>query len=133
MVSPGLEALAPTRRQRSHTMTVYAIALLNIADRERYGAYQSGFMEIFSRYSGKLLAVDEAPTVKEGDWPYTRTVLIEFPDAEAFDAWFNSPEYQALAKHRHAASTGSIAVIKKFTDAKGRAGAFTLSIAEWTH
>ena len=67
-------------------MTVYAIALLNIADRERYGAYQQGFLEIFSRYSGKLLAVDEAPTVKEGDWPYTRTVLIEFPDAEAFDA-----------------------------------------------
>jgi hypothetical protein len=24
-------------------MTVYAIALLNIADRERYGAYQQGF------------------------------------------------------------------------------------------
>jgi hypothetical protein len=32
-------------------------------------------MEIFSRYGGKLLAVDEAPTVKEDDWPYTRTIL----------------------------------------------------------
>ena len=100
-------------------MTVYAIALLNIADRDRYGAYQSGFMEVFSRFSGKLLAVDEAPTVKEGDWPHTRTVLIEFPDAEAFDAWFSSPECQALARHRHAASTGSIAVIKKFAVGAG--------------
>jgi uncharacterized protein (DUF1330 family) len=53
------------RAERSHTMTVYAIALLNIADRERYGAYVSGFMEIFSRHSGKLPAVDEEPTVKE--------------------------------------------------------------------
>lgn len=96
-------------------MTVYAIALLSITDRERYGAYQSGFLEIFGRYSGKLLAVDETPVVKEGDWPYTRTVLIEFPDAEAFDTWFNSPEYQTLAEHRHAASTSSIAVIKRFT------------------
>ena len=67
-------------------MTVCAIALLNIADRERYAAYQQGFMEIISKYTGKLLAVDEAPTIKEGDWPYTRSVLIEFPDAEAFDA-----------------------------------------------
>jgi uncharacterized protein (DUF1330 family) len=100
-------------------MTVYAIALLNIADRERCGVYQQGFMEIFSRYSGKLLAVDETPVVKEGDWPYTRIVLIEFPDAEAFDAWFDSPEYQALARHRHAASNGSIAVIKKFTAREG--------------
>jgi uncharacterized protein (DUF1330 family) len=49
-----------------HATTVYAIALLNIASRERYGAYQQGFMEIFSRYSGRLLAVAEAPTVKEG-------------------------------------------------------------------
>ena len=76
-------------------------------------------MEIFSKYSGKLLAVDEAPTVKEGDWPYTRTVLIEFPDAEAFDAWFNSPEYRDFVEHRHAASTGSIAVIKRFTAGDG--------------
>ena len=96
-------------------MTVYCIALLNIADRERYGEYTRGFREIFSRYSGKMLAVDEAPTVKEGDWPHTRTVLIEFPDADAFDAWYNSPEYQALVKHRHAASTGSLVLIKSFT------------------
>ncbi len=58
-------------------------------------------MEIFCRYSGKLLAVDEAPTVKEGNWPYTRTVLIEFPTAEAFDAWFNSQEYQASLEGRN--------------------------------
>ena len=64
-------------------MTVYCIALLNFADRERYGADQRGFMAIFNKYSGKLLAVDETPTIKEGDWPHTRTVLIEFPDADA--------------------------------------------------
>ena len=100
-------------------MTVYCIALLNIADRERYGAYARGFMEIFSQHSGKLLAVDETPTIKEGDWPHTRTVLIEFPDADAFDAWFNSPAYQALVKHRHAASTGSVVVIKSFAARAG--------------
>jgi len=30
-------------------MTVYAIALINIADRGGYGAYEQGFMEIFNR------------------------------------------------------------------------------------
>ncbi len=79
-------------------MTVYAIALLNIADRERYGACQQGFMEIFSKYSGKLLAVDETPVVKEGDWPYSRTVLIEFPDAEAFDTWFELARVSGLGR-----------------------------------
>ena len=96
-------------------MTVYAIALLNITDPEGYAAYGRGFMDIFSRHPGRVLAVDEAPLVKEGDWPHTRTVLLEFPDAEAFEAWYGSEAYRALARHRHAASTGSVVLIKALT------------------
>ena len=93
-------------------MTVYCVALINITDRERYDTYRQGFGEIFSRYSGKLVSVEEEPDVREGSWPYTRTVLIEFPDAASFDAWYNSSDYQALAKHRHAAATTSLAVVR---------------------
>jgi uncharacterized protein (DUF1330 family) len=93
-------------------MAVYAIALINIEDRERYGRYEAGFMEIFRRHGGRLLAVDEAPVVKEGRWPWTRTVLIEFEDQAALDGWFESADYQQLAEHRHAASDGAIAVVK---------------------
>jgi len=93
-------------------MSVYTIALLNISDRKEYANYEQGFMEIFNRYSGKLLAVDEAPVVKEGTWPYTRTVLIEFPSQAELDRWYHSDAYQALAKHRFAASQASIAVVK---------------------
>lgn len=93
-------------------MTVYAIATITIHDPERYAVYGAGFMEIFNRHGGKLLAVDDAPVVLEGEWPHTRTVLIEFPTAEALDAWWWSPEYRALAEHRHAASVASIARIQ---------------------
>jgi uncharacterized protein (DUF1330 family) len=93
-------------------MAVYTIALLNISDRNEYAKYEQGFMEIFNRYSGKLLAVDEAPVVLEGTWPHTRTVLIEFPSQAEFDRWYHSDAYQALAKHRFAASHASIAVVK---------------------
>jgi len=93
-------------------MSVYAVALINIDDRETYGRYEAGFMEIFERHGGRLLAVEEEPNVLEGTWPYTRTVLIEFPDAPALTAWYESPEYQALAKHRFASSRGNIAVIR---------------------
>jgi len=93
-------------------MSVYTIALLNISDRNEYAKYEQGFMEIFNRYSGKLLAVDEAPVVLEGTWPHTRTVLIEFPSQVELDRWYHSDAYQALAKHRFAASQASIAVVK---------------------
>jgi uncharacterized protein (DUF1330 family) len=93
-------------------LTVYCIALINIADREKYSIYERGFREVFRRYSGTMLAADEAPTVREGGWPYTRTVLISFPDAAAFSAWYDSSDYQEIAQHRYAASTASLAVIK---------------------
>lgn len=92
-------------------MSVYAVALIHIHDRDGYRTYEQGFMDIFARYEGKLLAVDESPTVMEGEWPWTRTVLLEFPDQTKLDAWYQSKEYQALARHRFEASEASIAVI----------------------
>ena len=100
-------------------MPAYGIALITIHDRVGYAAYEEGFMRIFRQHGGKLLAVEEGAAVKEGDWPHNRTVLLEFPDVEAFEAWFESPDYQALAKHRHAASVASIAVIRGLTPPGG--------------
>ena len=93
-------------------MSVYAVALINIHDRDGYANYEAGFMDIFSRYGGKILAVDEAPVELEGEWPYTRTVLIEFASSDALDRWYKSDEYQELAKHRFAAADASIARIQ---------------------
>jgi uncharacterized protein (DUF1330 family) len=42
-------------------VTVYAIAQLKFTDRDAYNRYQAAFMEVFQRYDGTLLAVDEAP------------------------------------------------------------------------
>ncbi len=89
----------------------YLIAQINIHDRNEYGRYEAGFVEIFSQYHPKMLAVDEAPESLEGEWSYTRTVLIEFPTDEDAMAWYQSPEYQKLAEHRFAASTANLVKI----------------------
>ena len=91
--------------------TVYLIATLTIHDRDRYADYEAGFLDIFQRYQGTLLSVDEQPTVLEGEWPVTRTVLVQFPDAAAARDWYDSDAYQALMQHRLAASTGSIVMV----------------------
>lgn len=93
-------------------MPVYLIAQLQIHDRERYASYESGFMDIFNKYDGTIMAVDEAPEPLEGEWAFTRTVLVEFPNKAAAHAWFYSDEYQQLATHRQAASEGNIVIIK---------------------
>jgi uncharacterized protein (DUF1330 family) len=95
-------------------MTAYIVARITITDPATYSVYGAGFMEIFSRYGGKLLAVDEAPEILEGEWPCTRTVLLEFPDKDVMREWYTSPDYQALAQHRFAASTANIVLLSGF-------------------
>jgi len=94
-------------------MTVYAVILVDIiTDQEGYGRYGAGFMEIFSKYEGQILAIDTDPTVLEGDWPYTRSVLLSFPSADTLNLWYRSPEYQTLVQHRLKSSTARIAVLR---------------------
>jgi len=84
-----------------------------INDREEYRVYEEGFDEIFEKYKGIVVAIDENPVVLEGEWPYIRTVLIRFPNEEEARKWYESPEYQKLAEHRRRASTGNIVLIKR--------------------
>ena len=95
-------------------MTVYFIALVDITDRQEFSIYEQGFMDVFSRHGGRLLAVDDNPTMLEGEWPHTRTVLMSFPSAEELDRWYHSAEYQSIARHRYNASSADIVVIKGF-------------------
>ncbi len=93
-------------------MSIYLVAQINIEDRDTYARYEAGFMEIFDRYDGELLAVDEAVTELEGSWDYTRTVILRFPDETAARSWYDSAEYQALAQHRFAASAANLAIVQ---------------------
>ena len=95
-------------------MSVYIVAHIKIENREEYARYEAGFLEIFAKYEGELLAVSDEPQVIEGEWPYTRAVILRFPDADEARRWYESPEYQALAKHRWEASEGTIVSLAGF-------------------
>jgi uncharacterized protein (DUF1330 family) len=93
-------------------MSVFVIAEISIRDRETYGRYEEGFMEVFARYEGEVLSVDEAPSVLEGEWQATRSVLLRFPTEKDARAWYESSEYQELARHRFAASTANVILVQ---------------------
>lgn len=89
-------------------MSVYFIAGLRVHDPALYDQYLEGFDAVFARYEGEVVLVDQAPAVLEGEWPYTRVVLIRFPDESALRRWYESPEYQRLARLRRSAADGFI-------------------------
>jgi uncharacterized protein (DUF1330 family) len=94
-------------------MSCYFIAQIKIHDREEYRKYEEGFDEIFGKYKGMVVLVDEAPVVLEGEWPYTRTVMLRFPSEEEAKRWYESPEYKKLAAHRHRASAANIVLVRR--------------------
>ncbi|MFL2522855.1 MAG: DUF1330 domain-containing protein [Candidatus Azotimanducaceae bacterium] len=92
-------------------MAVYIVARFKIHDRREYDLYSAGFANVFKKFDGKMLSVDEAPTVLSGSWEDTRSVIIEFPSKESALAWMTSEDYQAIAKHRDAGSTSNAILI----------------------
>ena len=95
-------------------MTVYILSRLTIHDRDEYSKYEDQFMEVFEKFDGELLSVDEEPMVIAGEWEATRSVLIEFPSKEAAFAWMQSDEYQRISKYRNAGSTLSSILVKGY-------------------
>lgn len=94
-------------------MSVYIVAQIAIEDREEYAKYEAGFVEVFLEHRGRVLSVSESPEVIEGSWPYTRTVILEFPSRDEAMGWYESPDYQAIVGHRQAASSANIVIVDR--------------------
>jgi uncharacterized protein (DUF1330 family) len=85
-------------------MIHYFVAQIRIHDHAEYDKYLDKFDEIFTRYKGEFLAIDESPTLLEGEWNYTKSVLIKFNSREDFENWYYSRDYQEILKFRLNAS-----------------------------
>lgn len=81
-------------------MKYYFAAQIRINDPAEYEKYLEHFDDIFSRYNGEYLAIDETPILLEGKWNYTKSVLVRFNSKEEFEAWYYSDDYQKILKHR---------------------------------
>jgi uncharacterized protein (DUF1330 family) len=81
-------------------MNYYFVAQIRINDLSEYEKYLEKVDEVFSRYNGEYLASDESPTLLEGDWNYTKSVIMKFNSKEDFEKWYYSDDYQKILKHR---------------------------------
>jgi uncharacterized protein (DUF1330 family) len=96
---------------RGNIMSSYFIAQIRINNPGEYDKYLAGFDEVFARYNGEVIIVDDNPIILEGNWSYTRIVVIRFPSSYDLKRWYDSAEYQTLAPYRHRASEADIIVV----------------------
>jgi len=81
-------------------MKYYFVAQIRIHNPKEYEKYLEKIDDIFSKFKGKYLAVDESPSILEGTWEYTKSVIIKFNCKKDFQDWYYSKDYQIILKHR---------------------------------
>ena len=81
-------------------MSIYFIANIRMKDEVAYQPYLKDVNATMTLYGGEYLAVEDGPRIMEGEWPYTRIVLVRFPNEESLNRWYDSDEYQAILHYR---------------------------------
>ena len=85
-------------------MSVYLVAMVRVDDPEIYKQYTARTPAAISKYGGRFLVRGGAVETLEGPPFERRLVVLEFPSREAYDAFYNSPEYQEAVPYRRASS-----------------------------
>jgi uncharacterized protein (DUF1330 family) len=85
-------------------MPSYVIVDLEITDPEAFAGYAARVPETIAAHGGRYLVRGAEARTLESDWAPSRMSIIEFPDAEAVQAWYDSEAYQQIAGIRQGAS-----------------------------
>jgi uncharacterized protein (DUF1330 family) len=93
-------------------MAAYVIVDSNVHDPERIKAYGAKVGATIKAHGAKPLVNGGAIEVLEGDWNPTRLVMLEFADADAARAWYNSPEYQEILPIRLEAANDKLLLVE---------------------
>ena len=89
-------------------MAAYLITQVKITDPVEFKKYLKAFVAQLESFPGKTLATTDDIKVLEGEWPEGRTVIMEFPSKEKALEWYESKEYQEIAKIRLRSSEGTM-------------------------
>ena len=82
-------------------MSVYALNLFDIADREEYLAYVRRSASELALHGGRVVSLGKFREAVQGDIsPRTVLILVEWASAEAFEGYRNDPELADLHPHR---------------------------------
>ncbi|MCT4607719.1 MAG: DUF1330 domain-containing protein [Pelagimonas sp.] len=89
----------------------YIIGHITVTDPEAYKEYIERDTPILHALGGRFVVRGGQSTVMEGE-VHQRHVVIEFPSYEAALAAYNDPDYQEVAKIRHATAESTILVVE---------------------
>jgi uncharacterized protein (DUF1330 family) len=91
-------------------MPAYVVVNVEVNDPQAYSDYTRQVPGTLEKYGGRFIVRGGALQVLEGS-PLPRVVVIEFSSTEQANAWYHSPEYQAILPIRQRNARTSFLVI----------------------
>lgn len=95
-------------------MKAYMLAFVRVQDLETFNReYIEKAVPIVQKHGGVTVAVDENPETIEGNVPEGRVVIVEFPNKQAAQGFYNDPEYQSIKAWRQQSSESDSIILEK--------------------
>ncbi len=85
-------------------MSACVIGHITVKDEEKWAEYRAQVPATLAPWGAELLFRGQRAGILAGQHEHVDTVVIHFPDADTVDAWYDSPEYQALIPLRQQAA-----------------------------
>ncbi len=85
-------------------MSACVIGRITVKDKEKWAEYRAQVPATLAPWGAELLFRGQRAGILAGQHEHVDTVVIHFPDADTVDAWYDSPEYQALIPLRQQAA-----------------------------
>ncbi|MBB5162047.1 DUF1330 domain-containing protein [Mycobacterium sp. AZCC_0083] len=90
-------------------MTVYALNLFDVADRDEYLAYSKRSAAEVARHGGRVVALGKFREAILGDVAARQVlILVEWDSKDAFDGYCNDPDLADLHAHRENGSSAYV-------------------------
>jgi uncharacterized protein (DUF1330 family) len=90
----------------------YIIVEVEVKDPAKYEDYKKLTPATLEPYGGKFIVRGGKAELIEGEETPKRIVVLEFENSEKAKAWWNSPEYSAPKKLRHATAKSRMILVE---------------------
>ena len=95
-------------------MAAYVVAQMEVHDPAKYREYATQVAATAAAFGGRFLAANDAD-VKEGEPPFLRTIVGEFPSSGDANAWYESAEYKRILPLRLESTNSIVLFVEGFS------------------
>lgn len=94
----NLEKASDTKKESKPAYIMVQMKVESLEElNQRYAQFA---IPILHKHGGQMIAGTPAPNIKEGDWNGNWAAVLQFPNMEAAEAWYNSEEYKPFKNLR---------------------------------